>query len=88
MARWDGAIQLPFFEKLFSENLEAREGLEKRLEEFGERLEALAEQLESEKIAEGDYTQLCNQCMFERAQASSEFKKNWFLSKLPSGSGH
>ena len=82
------AIQLLFFEKLFSENLEAREGLEKRLEEFGERLEALAEQLESEKITEGDYTQLVDQCMFQRAQASCEFKKNWFLSKLPSGSGH
>ncbi len=82
------AIQLPFFEKLFSENPEAQEGLEKRLEEFGERYEAIEEKLSKKEINEGDYRRLLDQCMFDRAQASSEFKKNWFLSKLPSGSGH
>ncbi len=82
------AIQLPFFEKLFSENLEAQEGLKKRLEEFGERYEAIEEKLSKKEINDGDYTELCNQCMFEREKACSEFKKNWFLSKLPSGSGH
>ena len=81
------AIQLPFFEKLFSENPEAQEGHKKRLEEFGERYEAIEEELSKKEITDERYTQLVDQCKLERDQASSEFKKNWFLSKLPSGSG-